>query len=224
MQELQKNKMSLVPLLFSDWWEDLDRPHQLFDQHFGMPVDPDDLLGRIAAPRTEMVLYKPGRLRNRSRYHPYSLLRRGNRGASTVAPDKDKFSVTLDVQQFHPEEINVKVVDNHIIVDAKHEEKEDEHGWITRQFTRKYLVPSQCDIDHVESHLSSDGVLTITAPKKELPKPDSNEKIIKIQFTGEPAIAPEPSNSAIAEGSQSREANQQRQAGQRGKKSTVKAA
>ncbi|XP_008202211.1 protein lethal(2)essential for life [Nasonia vitripennis] len=217
--------MSLVPLLFSDWWEDLDRPHNLFDQHFGLPLDPEDLAERIA-PRSELLLYKPGKLRHRSsRYHPFlhSLMRRSGRGSSTVTPDKDKFVVTLDVQQFHPEEINVKVVDNTIIVEAKHEEKEDEHGWISRQFTRKYLVPNQCDVGQVESQLSSDGVLTITAPKKEPPKADSDEKVIKIRYTGEPAVTNR-ENAAVEGSSGVREGAQQRQAPQRGKKSTVKAA
>jgi crystallin alpha B len=212
--------MSLVPLLFSDWWEDLDRPHRLFDQHFGLHLDADDLVDNLS-PRSELLLYKPGKLRHRSRYHPFlHSLQRRNRGASTVCPDKDKFQVTLDVQQFHPDEINVKVVDNNIVIEAKHEEKEDEHGWISRQFTRKYLVPSQCDINQVESHLSSDGVLTITAPKKEIPKGDSNEKVIKIQYTGEPAIT-QRDPAAIEGTSQSREGGQRQG---RSKKSTVKAA
>lgn len=209
--------MSLMPLLFSDWWNDLDRPHHLLDQHFGLSLDPEDV---ISPSRSELVLYRPNRLRHASRFHPYSLLKK-SRGSSTVAADKDKFLVTLDVQQFHPEEINVKVVDNNIVVEGKHEEKEDEHGWISRQFTRKYMIPTQCDSDKVESHLSLDGVLTITAPKKELSKPNSNERAIKIQYTGEPALLPR-GVSAAAENSNSRETGQ-RQAAQRGKKS-VKAA
>ncbi|XP_058796928.1 protein lethal(2)essential for life-like [Phymastichus coffea] len=204
--------MSLVPLLFSDWWNDLDRPHSLFDQHFGLSLDPKNV---ISPSRSELVLYKPNRLRLGSRFHPYNLLKR-NRGSSTLTPDKDKFLVTLDVQQFHPEEISVKIVDDNVIVEGKHQEKEDEHGWISRQFTRKYQIPSQCNIEQVESHLSSDGVLTITAPKKELPKSNSNEKTIKIQLTGQPALLP--SRASTAEESNSIEP------GQRGKKPAVKAA
>ena len=101
--------------------------------------------------------------------------------------DKDKFQVVLDVQQFEPSEIDVKLVDKFVIVTAKHEEKQDEHGWISRQFVRKYLIPEQCDIDQVASKLSSDGVLTITAPRKDQPKLE-NERVIKIEHTGKPAI------------------------------------
>lgn len=74
--------------------------------------------------------------------------------------------VILDVQQFSPDEITVKTVDNYVIVEAKHEERQDEHGYISRHFVRRYVLPSSHDLDNVTSTLSSDGVLTITAPKK----------------------------------------------------------
>jgi crystallin alpha B len=70
------------------------------------------------------------------------------------------------VQQFSPDEITVKTVDNDVIVEAKHEEKKDEHGFISRHFVRRYVLPMSHDAIGVTSSLSSDGVLTITAPKK----------------------------------------------------------
>ena len=78
-------------------------------------------------------------------------------------------------------------MDKFIVVEGKHEEKQDEHGFISRQFTRKYLVPEQCDLEHVKSSLSSDGVLTITAPRKHDPK-HHREKHVKIEMTGKPMI------------------------------------
>lgn len=72
-------------------------------------------------------------------------------------------------------------------VTGKHEEKKDEHGTISRHFVRKYMVPEQCDIDKVSSTLSSDGVLSVIAPRK-LQLKDSTDKVIKIQHTGKPAI------------------------------------
>ena len=93
--------------------------------------------------------------------------------------------VVLDIQQFTPEEITVKVVDKFIVVEGKHEEKQDEHGWISRQFIRKYLVPEQCDLEQVKSTVSSDGILTITAPRKHDPQ-NQREKLIRIEMTGKP--------------------------------------
>lgn len=181
--------MSLIPLIFSDWWEDLDRPHRLLDQNFGLGLYPEQLpnpyvLDQFILPRRDR------RQRNPLMYfRPWGELLRKNEdgGTSTVQADKDKFQVILDVQQFKPDEINVKIVDKCVVVEAKHEEKQDEHGWISRQFTRKYLIPEQCDIDQVTSSLSSDGVLNITAPRKEKPKVE-NERSITIEQTGKPAL------------------------------------
>lgn len=174
--------MSLIPLMFSDWWEDLDRPHRLLDQNFGLGLHPEQLM----APRS-MEIYAPRRCPMIYRRPWADLLREEDGGVSTVHSDKDKFQVQLDVQQFKPEEIDVKVVDKYVIVEAKHEEKKDEHGWISRQFTRKYLIPEQCNIEHVKSSLSSDGVLSIEVPRKEQPKLQ-NEKVVKIEHTGKPAL------------------------------------
>ncbi|XP_011500514.1 PREDICTED: protein lethal(2)essential for life-like [Ceratosolen solmsi marchali] len=190
--------MSFAPLMFSNWWEDLKRPHHLLDQDFGLGLHADQLI-------------TPGRL---DLYHPYhgrginavnyirpwaELLRSGDKGGlSTVEADKDKFLVTLDVQQFKPEEIDVKVVDGCVVVNGKHDEKQDEHGWIARQFTRKYLVPEQCDINQLVSKLSSDGVLTIMAPRKQQPQ-HKNEKIINVVLTGKPAFKSKESEESTKE-------------------------
>ncbi|CAK9818773.1 Protein lethal(2)essential for life [Anthophora plagiata] len=178
--------MSLFPMLFSSWWEDLERPHRLFDQHFGLPVSVESLPSALSPMDSEILVVRPRR--HRQRYQPYErALTRESSGTSTVKADKKNFQVTLDVQQFDPEEVTVKVSGNNVVVEGKHEERQDEHGWISRQFVRKYFVPEQCDIDQLKSNLSSDGVLTITAPRKES-ETQQNERIIKIQMTGQPAI------------------------------------
>nr|XP_003701707.1 PREDICTED: protein lethal(2)essential for life-like [Megachile rotundata] len=182
--------MSLVPLLFSNWWEDLDHPHRLFDQNFGLGLYPEQLrnpsiLEQYLLPSRDRRLFKSPLLY----YRPWGELLRSTEGGgtSTVQADKDKFQVVLDVQQFKPEEINVKIVDKCVVVEGKHEEKQDEHGWISRQFVRKYLIPEQCDIDQVTSTLSSDGVLSITAPRKDKAI-TQNERNVTIEQTGKPAL------------------------------------
>jgi crystallin alpha B len=94
------------------------------------------------------------------------------------------------VQQFKPEELTVKMVDDFVVVDGKHEERQDEHGYVTRQFQRRYKLPSDVDPETVVSQLSSDGVLTISAPKKALP-PSGNERVIPITQTQAPALKQE---------------------------------
>ncbi|XP_011868589.1 PREDICTED: protein lethal(2)essential for life-like [Vollenhovia emeryi] len=178
--------MSVVPLLFSDWWEHLDHPHQVFDQNFGLGLHQDQLTHPsffTPQQRSRLPLLAP----MSTYYRPWGeLLRsRGEGGVSTVKADKDKFHVVLDVQQFKPTEINVKVVGKYVVVEAKHEEKQDEHGWVSRNFVRRYMIPEQCDIDQVTSSLSSDGLLSITAPRKDQAQ---NERSIKIEHTGKPMV------------------------------------
>jgi len=92
----------------------------------------------------------------------------------------------LDVQQFKPEEIKVKVTDGSVIVEGKHEERQDKHGFISRQFTRRYKLPSNTNLEAIKSNLSSDGVLTIAAPKKAIQGAEDRE--IPITHTNKPAI------------------------------------
>ncbi|XP_049975206.1 heat shock protein beta-6 isoform X2 [Alexandromys fortis] len=80
-----------------------------------------------------------------------------------VAKDPGYFSVLLDVKHFSPEEISVKVVGDHVEVHARHEERPDEHGFIAREFHRRYRLPPGVDPAAVTSALSPEGVLSIQA-------------------------------------------------------------
>lgn len=101
-----------------------------------------------------------------------------------VVQDRDKFQVRLDVRNFAPEEIKVKAVGNYIQIEGKHEEKEDDKGYISRQFVRRFLLPKGHDLKDVVSKLSSDGVLTVTAPRK-IPLPEQEpERVIPITHVG----------------------------------------
>lgn len=94
---------------------------------------------------------------------------------------KDGFKVSLDVQDFKPDEINVKTLDNAVIVEAKHEERRDEQGFITRHFTRRYELPKDISLTQLESTLSADGILTVQAPKIDI---EENARKIDIKQTG----------------------------------------
>ncbi|KAF7274330.1 lethal (2) essential for life isoform X1 [Rhynchophorus ferrugineus] len=199
--------MSVVPLFYRDWWDDEDwfsRPSRLLDQHFGVGLRKDDLLNSLRTfPRSSVARHylRP--------WNTSSVLQRQESG-STIQQDKDKFQnstvtevqsnqesqantflstpndkfeVILDVQQFAPEEITVKTSGNSIIVEGKHEEKQDEHGFISRHFVRRYILPNENDIEEVVSSLSSDGILTVTAPKKS-DKPKNTDRVVPIQQTG----------------------------------------
>lgn len=100
--------------------------------------------------------------------------------------EKDKFKVMLNMSQYKPGEVEVKLVDNFVVIHGKHEEKLDEHGFIKREFTRRYLLPEGTEAESLTSSWSYNGILTIEAPKKVL-EPVSGERLIPI------AIAPDAS-------------------------------
>ncbi|XP_060534605.1 protein lethal(2)essential for life-like [Cylas formicarius] len=84
-----------------------------------------------------------------------------------VTQDKQKFQVRLDVENFKPDEIKVKTVNDNVIeIEAKHEEKKDDHGFISRHFVRRFVLPKGHNLKEVVSSLSEDGILTVTAPKQ----------------------------------------------------------
>ncbi|XP_035737336.1 protein lethal(2)essential for life-like isoform X1 [Vespa mandarinia] len=163
--------MSIVPLVFRDWWEDMDRPvSRIWDQYFGRGLNRDDLISEFSNLGINRPFPTPFRslLGNNSTYYrPWRTVTRQNSGgSSTIKMEKDNFQVILDVQQFSPDEITVKTVEKNVVVEAKHEERQDEHGFISRHFVRRYVLPTDYDAINVTSTLSSDGVLTITAPRK----------------------------------------------------------
>lgn len=60
----------------------------------------------------------------------------------------------------------MKIVGKDVVVEAEHEERLDEHGYISRRFKRRYVLPEDVEVDLFTSSLSSDGILTLFAPKK----------------------------------------------------------
>ncbi|XP_075237097.1 protein lethal(2)essential for life-like [Lycorma delicatula] len=169
---------SLLPLLVSELLDEYNNPvPSLYDQHFGLGLHPNV---EMSQPRLMHVPLYSGYLR------PWRQGPSGNSGVSSIVNSENDFRVSLDVQQFKPEEITVKLQDDFLVVDAKHEERQDKHGFISRHFTRRYKLPENVDTDQIKSNLSSDGVLTLTAPKKVESKP--GERSIPIERTNQPAL------------------------------------
>lgn len=172
--------MSLLPLFLDDMRP--FRPSRLLDQHFGLGLHHEDMTMPFDIPQARAMLRFP-----QIYYRPWRSQAGEKDTGSIVTFDKDKFQVNLDVQHFAPEEIVVKVTGkNTITVEGKHEEKQDEHGFISRQFVRKYVLPENHDIQQIQSKLSSDGVLTITAPKIS-DNPALEDRTVPIQQTGLPS-------------------------------------
>lgn len=103
------------------------------------------------------------------------------REENTVTTENDKCIINLVVKDFAPEEIKVKTADGIIIVEAKHEERQDVQGFISRQFKRKYKLPIGCRLEKVTSKLSHDGVLIITVPRQ---LPLEQDTVIPVSHEG----------------------------------------
>ncbi|XP_062550381.1 protein lethal(2)essential for life-like [Armigeres subalbatus] len=190
--------MALIPILFSDWWDDSwdsqPRLPRVLDQHFGSGICRNDLLTARAA--AQSAIQNQRRSQYVRPWRNFNLVPLRDSG-SAINVTSDKFQINLDVQHFAPEEVTVKATDNSIIVEGKHEEKQDEHGQISRHFVRRYKLPVGHDASQIVSSLSSDGILTISAPKKALPEPEGLRTIPIVQ-TGQPKSQPNEKSEAQA--------------------------
>ncbi|VDP05001.1 unnamed protein product [Soboliphyme baturini] len=166
----------------SDYW-DWPASSRIFDQQFALEPVRDLLRDPFFDMSTHFSPYwmRPRRV-DRIPSSPDDI-----KGVSEVKNEPQKFTVNMDVSQFLPEELKIKTVDNMVVIDGKHDEKMDEHGFISRSFTRKYILPKEVDPETVVSRLSPKGVLTIEAPKKAIAdKP--TERTVPIHVSSQPAV------------------------------------
>uniref|UniRef100_A0A3B1JCH9 Heat shock protein, alpha-crystallin-related, b6 n=1 Tax=Astyanax mexicanus TaxID=7994 RepID=A0A3B1JCH9_ASTMX len=85
-------------------------------------------------------------------------------GAAQVVCDHNGFTVQLDVKDFSPEELVVKVKGDYVVVEGKHEKRKNGSGLVTREFNRRYRIPDGVDVLALESAMSPEGMLVISAP------------------------------------------------------------
>ncbi|XP_030648661.1 heat shock protein beta-1 [Chanos chanos] len=159
---------------FRDWYQG----SRLFDQAFGMPAFPEEHFAfpsthwpgyiRQAVPGAEVVQAPVAQSPMMASPYARALSRQLSTGMSEIKQTQDTWKVSLDVNHFAPEELTVKTKDGVVEITGKHEERRDEHGYVSRCFTRKYTLPPGADVEKVSSCLSPEGVLTVEAP---LPKP-----------------------------------------------------
>jgi len=90
------------------------------------------------------------------------------------------FRVRLDVRQFMPNEVKIYQNGEMIAVCGKHQENSAEHGFISREFTRKYQIPADVDPEKMTCVWHPDNVLIIKAPR------DSRTRELDGSFEHEP--------------------------------------
>ena len=84
---------------------------------------------------------------------------------SRVECDADTYRILVNVQQFRPEDLVIKTVDDCVIVEANHEAKTpDGRSYSNKSFSQSFNLPRGMDPESVTSALSKEGVLIISAP------------------------------------------------------------
>ena len=84
--------------------------------------------------------------------------------------DEDGLELSLDTHLYQPDQLHITVENCLIIVTGKREERsEDGKRETTRQFRRVFTLPAWLTKEQVNSNLSADGILVITASKSNPP-------------------------------------------------------
>ncbi|XP_023378954.1 alpha-crystallin A chain isoform X3 [Pteropus medius] len=150
-------------------------PSRLFDQFFGEGLFEYDLLPFLSS--TISPYYRQSLFRtvldsgiSELMTHMWFVMHQPHPGSpksnpTKVRSDRDKFVIFLDVKHFSPEDLTVKVQEDFVEIHGKHNERQDDHGYISREFHRRYRLPSNVDQSALSCSLSADGMLTFSGPK-----------------------------------------------------------
>ncbi|XP_075053666.1 alpha-crystallin A chain isoform X2 [Mixophyes fleayi] len=108
-----------------------------------------------------------------------------------VRSDRDRFIINLDVKHFSPEDLSVKLLDDFVEIHGKHSERQDDHGYISREFHRRYRLPPNLDQSSISCSLSADGILIFSGPKMTSSLDSSHsERPIPVSREEKPTSAP----------------------------------
>lgn len=72
-----------------------------------------------------------------------------------------RFQILLDVVQFLPEDIIIQTFEGWLLIKAQHGTRMDEHGFISRSFTRQYKLPEGVETKDLSAILCHDGILVV---------------------------------------------------------------
>lgn len=67
---------------------------------------------------------------------------------------------------------------------------QDDHGYISREFHRRYRLPSNVDQSALSCSLSADGMLTFSGPKIQTGLDATHERAIPVAREEKPSSAP----------------------------------
>lgn len=108
----------------------------------------------------------------------------GNFNQLAVPSIKDnKYQVALDLRNFDPSEIAVKVDKNRLQVSGKREKKsEDGHCYEFREYVQHFSIPENVKSEGLKCQLDKNGYLRVEAPLKVPQVEENKERTIPIEF------------------------------------------
>ncbi|CAD5234805.1 unnamed protein product [Bursaphelenchus xylophilus] len=154
------------------WWRDWPSDWPRMDQimpKFSSHLDRfdsnwrDDPFWRDLYPRWAEPIFKDG-LDVRTKIHN----------------DRNRFSVEIDAYQFRPEELQVKTLDDTLLIEGRHEDVKDSDNYTKMYFVRKYQLPPDVHPQDITSSIDSSGRLNVEA-KKPYAAIEGRERTIPIE-------------------------------------------
>ncbi|XP_035623468.1 heat shock protein beta-3 [Oncorhynchus keta] len=89
---------------------------------------------------------------------------------TTTQPQRTEpvYQVLLDVSQFRPEDIMIQVFEGWLLIKAQHGARMDEHGFVTRSFTRQDPLPEKLQQagGGLRALLCHDGILVVESKQR----------------------------------------------------------
>lgn len=82
-------------------------------------------------------------------------------GKSDEEDENTHFQVLLDVVQFRPEDIIIQTFEGWLLIKAQHGPRMDEHGFVSRSFTRQYKLPNGVENKDLSALFCHDGILVV---------------------------------------------------------------
>jgi HSP20 family protein len=104
-----------------------------------------------------------------------------------ISEDSDQYKVALAAPGLKKSDFNIKVDGNMITISSEKEEKKEEkevkftrHEYSYSSFSRTFTLPDEVNQDKIEA-VYSDGVLTLTLPKREEAKKHVATKMVTVK-------------------------------------------
>ncbi len=98
---------------------------------------------------------------------PPLMIQKKTTNAEVQVTNKE-FRIDMDVSDFAPEELDVKIIGDHMVIKGNHKEHPGENANLTRQFCRRYTLPEDIIVEDVTVFLAKTGMMCVKVPRKTL--------------------------------------------------------